>query len=89
METKLHNAMSIFTKGDKKRKYFTIFCHIFDLKVCKGQAKAFSEPLVMTFMNSWNMREVSVALRQASTRLPSLNQGKFLSREHIVNQLKG
>lgn len=77
--------MPIFTRRDKKRKCFTIFYHIFDLKVCKGQAKAFSEPLVMTFMNSWNMREVSVALGQVSTRLPSLNQGKCFSREHIVN----
>lgn len=80
LQTKMHNIMSIFTRRDKKRKSFTIFCHIFDLKVCKGQTKAFSEPLVMPFRNSWNMREVSVALRQASTRLgtrlPSLNQGK-------------
>lgn len=90
MQTKLPNTMSTFTRGVKKRKAFTIFCHIFDHKVYKGQAIAFSEPLVMIFRNSWNMREVSVALRQASTRLgrrlPSPNQGECLSREeHVVN----
>lgn len=90
MQTKLHNIMSVFTGRDKKIKSLTIFCHMFDLKVSKGQAKAFSEPLVMTFRNSWNMGEVSVDLRQASTRLgtrlPGLNQGRCLSRggEHLV-----
>lgn len=51
--------MSIFTRRDKKRKSFAIFCHIFDFRVNKGQAEPFTE--VMTFRNSWNMREVSVA----------------------------
>lgn len=52
--------MSVFTRRNKKIKSFAIFCHIFDFKVCKGQAESFTE--VMTFRNSWNMREeVSVA----------------------------
>lgn len=52
--------MPIFSRRDKKRKSFRIFCHIFDFKICKGQAEPFTE--VMTFRNSWNVREeVSVA----------------------------
>lgn len=90
MQTRLHNIISIFTRRDKKIKSLAIFYHMFDLRVCKGQAKTFSEPLVMTFSNSWDMGEVSVDSRQASTRLgtrlPSLNQGRCMSRgEHIVN----